>query len=59
MNSVRMNPVGEFRSTDAEGATLCLAGGGETLRLQYHWGTYLWRVLAAGGTPTGKALYLL
>jgi len=51
-----MNPVGEFRSTDAEGATFLLAGGRETLRLQYHWGTYLWRAPVSCGTPTGKAL---
>jgi len=52
-----MNPVGEFCATDAEGATSRPAGGGETLRLKYHRGTYLWRVPAACGTPTGKALY--
>jgi len=34
-----MNPVGEFRSADAEGATHYPAGSGETLRLQYHRGT--------------------
>jgi len=58
LNIVRMIPVGELRSTDAEGATFRPAGGGETLRLQYHWGTYLWRDPVSGGTPKGKALYL-
>jgi len=50
-----MNPVGEFRLTDAEGATFRLAGGGETLRLQYHRGMRLWRAPTSCGAPTGKA----
>jgi hypothetical protein len=45
-NNRHMNPVGEFRLTDAEGATFRLAGGGETLRLQYHRGMRLWRAPA-------------
>jgi len=51
-----MNLVGEFRSTDAEGATYRPAGGRETLRLQYHWGTCLWRALANAGHRRGKPL---
>ena len=49
-----MNPVGEFRLSDAEGATPPMADAGETLRLQYHRGTHLWRALLKGA-PTGKA----
>ena len=51
-----MNLVGEFRLTDAEGETLRLADAGETLRLQYHQGTHLWRVPAQAGHRRGKPL---
>jgi hypothetical protein len=52
----RMNPVGEFRISDAEGASLRLADAGETLRLQYHWVTHLWRVIAKAVHRRGKPL---
>jgi hypothetical protein len=56
INHMQMNPVGEFRLADAEGATFHLAGGRETLRLQYHWGMHLWRAPAEAGHRRGKPL---
>lgn len=41
---------------DAEGATFRLAGGGETLRFQYHRVMHLWRVPAQAGHRRGKPL---
>ena len=53
---MRMSPVGEFRISDAEGASLHLADAGETLRLQYHWVTHLWRASADAVHRRGKPL---
>ncbi len=43
--------------TDAEGETLCLADTGETLRLQYHQGTRLWREPAFMRGTDGESLF--
>ena len=51
-----MSPVGEFRISDAEGASPHLADVGETLRLQYHWVTHLWRASADAVHRRGKPL---
>ncbi len=53
-----MSPVGEFRIPDAEGESLRLADAGETLRLQYHRVTHLWRATAKTVHRRGKPLQL-
>jgi hypothetical protein len=49
-------PFGRVPVMDAEGATFRLAGGGETLRFQYHRVMHLWRVPAQAGHRRGKPL---
>lgn len=51
-----MSLMGEFRIPDAEGETMRLADAGETLRLQYHRVTRLWRAAAAAAHRRGKPL---
>jgi len=51
-----MNPVGEFRSRSAEGATRRQASGGETHRLKYYRGMHLWRESAHAEHRRGKPL---
>lgn len=49
-------PFGRVPVMDAEGATFRLAGGGETLRYQYHRVMHLWRAPAQAGHRRGKPL---